>query len=131
MEITGVIERGAGQGAYFTSLDWVVDQLEQAVGFKPFPGTLNVRVADEDLSKLDAFFENWDCELIPDNPEFCSAGLKRVRINGIPAALIVPSEDVRIHGKEIVEIVADRHLKGSLGLDDGDTVIITDFDSVS
>ena len=71
-----------------------------------------------------------DCELVPDNPEFCSAGLKKVLINGIPAALIVPSEDVRIHGKEIVEIVADRHIKDALGLDDGDQVIITDFDFV-
>ena len=128
MEIVGVIEKGAGRGAYFTCLDWVVDQLEQAVGFKPFPGTLNVRIADEDLSKLDAFIEHRDCELVPDNPQFCSAGLKKVRINGIPAALILPSEDVRIHGKEIIEIVADRHIKDALGLADGDQVIITDVD---
>jgi CTP-dependent riboflavin kinase len=89
-----------------------------------------VRIADEDFPKLGAFFENWDCELVPDNPEFCSAGLKKVRIKGIPAALIMQSEDVRIHGKEIVEIVADRHIKDALGLVDGDQVTITDSDFV-
>lgn len=64
------------------------------MGFKPFPGTL------------------------------------KVRINGIPSALIMPSEEVPIHGKEIAGIVADRHINDALGLVDGDRVIITDVDSV-
>ena len=129
MNIIGTIEKGAGQGAFFTSLDWVVEQFEAVMGFKPFPGTLNVRVLDKDLSKLDRFFSEEDFEIVPDKPQFCSAQLKKIRVNGILAAAIFPSDDVRIHGKEIIEIMSNCHLKETLHLKDGDEVTITDFNA--
>ncbi|HKI48561.1 MAG TPA: DUF120 domain-containing protein, partial [Desulfobacteria bacterium] len=76
MEISGVIQRGAGKGAYFTQVDWVVKQCEKKLGMTPFPGTLNVRVNDDDFPKLDQFFLKTDFELIPDDPSFCAARLK-------------------------------------------------------
>jgi riboflavin kinase, archaea type len=124
MEIRGVIEQGTGQGAFFTSLDWVIEQFEKAMGFKPFPGTLNVRVSEEDLPKLEAFFAATDFELVPDNPDFCSAGVKCVQVNGIPAAVVIPSEDVRVHGNDVMEIMAGCHIKKALNLNDGDRVTI-------
>ena len=127
MKIVGTIERGAGQGAFFTTLDWVVEQFEKAMGFKPFQGTLNVRVSQEDLHKLDSFFAEEDFEIVPNDPQFCAARLKKVRVNDLPAAVVFPSEDVRIHGKEIIEIMSNCHIKETLLLTDGDQVIITDF----
>ena len=127
MEIKGRIETGAGQGAFFTSLEWVVGQFEREMGFKPFPGTLNVRVAPEDLNNLADFFRNLDFELASEDPNFCAARVKKVRINGIAGAAVFPADEVRIHEKEVIEIMADRHLKDSLGLADGDMVTITDF----
>ncbi len=44
MQLTGVIHSGAGKGAYFMQLDWVVRQCEDKLGFTPFPGTLNVHI---------------------------------------------------------------------------------------
>jgi HAD superfamily hydrolase (TIGR01509 family) len=126
MQITGQIESGAGKGAFFTSLDWVVEQFDQAMGFKPFPGTLNVRVSSEGIDDLEALFSEKDFEIHPDNPEFCAAGFKRVWVEGIPAAAVFPSEDVRIHGKDVIEIIAGRHIKSALSLADGDEVTITD-----
>lgn len=128
MEITGVVETGAGKGAFFVGLDWVVEQFEKAMGFKPFPGTLNIRVPPEELSKLEKFFSKTDFELVPDNPEFCSAGLKRLHINGIPAAAVFPSEDVRIHGKNVIEVIAGCHIKERLNLNDGDAVTMTEVE---
>ena len=125
MNITGVIEKGAGKGAFFTSLDWVVEQFEKGFGWKPFPGTLNVRVSREDLSKLTEFFAQKDLELIPDDSSFCSAGLKSVRVNGIQAAVVFPSEDVRIHSNDLIEVIAGCHIKDTLQLADGDSVTIS------
>lgn len=127
MEIKGFIEKGAGKGAFFTTLEWVVTQFEKEMGFKPFPGTLNVKIDVEDVSKLEGFFAKEDFQLVPDDPSFCTAGFKKVRVNGIPAAAVFPSENVRIHGKEVIEIMADRHIKDSLDLNDGDPVIITEL----
>ena len=129
MQISGVIQTGVGKGTFFTQLDWVVAQFERAMGFKPFPGTLNVRISEEQVAKLKSFFSHKDAELVPDNPEFCSAWLKKVWVNGIPGAAVFPSDDVRIHEEAIIEVMASCHLKESLGLADGDEVTITDSES--
>ena len=126
MKLKGVIQRGVGKGAFFTRLDWVVDQFEKVMGFKPFPGTLNVRISEEDVSELESFFSQKDGELVPDNTEFCSAWLKKVWVNGMPGAVVFPSDDVRVHEKAIIEVMAGCHLKERLRLTDGDEVRITD-----
>ncbi len=127
VKLTGTIQSGAGKGAYFTSLGWVISQLRKEMGFAPFPGTLNVRVADDDLPKMKAFFSEKDFELVPDDPQFCSAKVKKVKVNGITGVAVFPSEDVRIHGNEIVEIISSCHIKDALRLSDGDEVTITEF----
>jgi CTP-dependent riboflavin kinase len=124
MQITGVVEGGKGQGAFFVGLDWVIEQFEREMGFKPFPGTLNVRVSPGDVSELERLFSDRDFELIPDDPQFCSARVKRLSVNGLPAAAVLPSEDVRIHGKDVIEIMAGCHIKQALQLDDGDRVTL-------
>lgn len=124
MKITGVIETGAGKGSFFVGLDWVVSQLEKQLGFKPFAGTLNVRLNETDLAEAESFFGKKDFDLIPEDPTFCRAGVKRVNINGLPAAAVFPSEDVRIHGDRVIEIIAGCHIKDTLNLQDGDVVTI-------
>jgi CTP-dependent riboflavin kinase len=126
MEIKGVIQRGAGKGAYFTQVDWVVEQCEKKLKMTPFPGTLNVEVDEDDFPKLNQFFINTDFELIPDDPSFCAAKLKKVTINGVAAAVVRPSMDVRIHDNRTIELIAGCSLKERLGLDDGDGVTISD-----
>ncbi len=120
----GIIQSGSGRGAYFTRLDWVVEQCRRKLGYEPFPGTLNVRVIEDDLPHVDAFVQQADAELVPDDPGFCSARIKTVTLNGVSAAVVLPSEDVRIHEKRVMEILAPCNLKGSLGLNDGDLVTI-------
>lgn len=129
MKLTGIIESGTGEAAFFTQLDWVVEQFEKVLGSKPFPGTLNVRISDVDLLKLNGFFSEKDCELIPDNEKFCSASLKKVWINGIAGAAVFPGENVRIHEKSVIEIMSGYYLKGTLHLADGDEITITDCES--
>ncbi len=128
MKITGTIESGLGKGVFFTSLDWVVEQFERAMGFKPYPGTVNVRIVESDLPALKSLFAEKDFELVPDNPAFCTAWLKKVRVNGVPAAAVFPAEDVKVHGREIIELIAGEHLRNSYGLKDGDHVTITEFE---
>jgi len=121
----GVIQSGAGKGAWFTRLDWVVEQCRRRLGFEPFPGTLNVRLVGGDSKHVDAFLARWDAEIVPNDPSFCSARVKRVTVNGIAAAVVLPAEDVRIHEKRVIEILAPCSLKEALGLSDGDVVTVT------
>jgi len=126
LKIKGVIETGVGEGSFFTGLEWVVEQFEEEMGFKPFPGTLNVRVLKEEVPEMDAFFSSKDFELIPEDPQFCSAWLKRVWIKGILGAAVFPSEDVHIHKKEVIEVMSSCHLKDTLHLKDGDEIELED-----
>jgi riboflavin kinase, archaea type len=125
MEITGVIRSGAGKGAFFTQVEWVVSQCEHMLGYRPFPGTLNVHVLESDLAKLDSLFCKSDFELVPDDPAFCAAQVKKVMVNGIPGAVILPSEDVRIHTHNVIEVISARALKEALGVSDGDSVKVS------
>jgi CTP-dependent riboflavin kinase len=125
MEISGVIESGEGKGAYFTQVEWVVRQCERLLGYRPFPGTLNVYVRDSDLYKLNQFFQETDFDLVPDDPAFCAARVKKVTVNGIASAVVLPSDDVRIHENRVVEVISSCSLKKSLGLEDGDQVTIS------
>jgi CTP-dependent riboflavin kinase len=127
MKITGTIKSGVGKGAFFTQVDWVVRQCEELLGYKPFPGTLNVHVRDEDLDMLEEFFASHDCALVPDDPKFCAANVKKVKINGITAAVVLPSEDVRVHENRVIELIASCSLKEELGLGDGDAVTIEEL----
>jgi len=125
MEISGVIRSGVGKGAYFTQLDWVIEQCKNILGYRPFPGTLNVYIDDGDLHKLPQFFGKTDFQLVPTDPAFCSARIKKVTIEGIPAAVVIPSADVLIHESRVIEVIAASNLKVSLGLEDGNKVTIS------
>lgn len=126
MQICGVVQSGMGKGAFFTQIDWVVKQCEDKLGFRPFPGTLNVHICEEDLGKVDGFLSSTDGELVPDDPKFCSAQIKKVQVNDVAAALVLPSEDVRGHESRVVEIIASQSLKDLLGIDDGEMVTLSD-----
>ncbi len=106
MEISGVIQSGAGKSTFFTQVDWVVRQCEQMLGYRPFPGTLNIRVDDGDVDKLDNLFSVTDFELVPLDPSFCTAQVKKVMLNGIPSAVVKPSEDINIHKDRILEVIS-------------------------
>lgn len=122
--LTGTIEKGAGQGAFFTQLGWFVAQCRRALGWKPFPGTLNIRVNDTGLDALERFLGEADFEFVPDDPAFCSARVKKVTVNGIAAAVILLPDAVRIHEKRVLEVIAPCHLKSALGVGDGACVTL-------
>jgi len=53
-----------------------------------------------------------------------------VTINNESGAIIIPDEAVRVHGNEVVEIMAPLRLKNALNVEDGDslTVVVSAVD---
>jgi len=123
--LIGKIVSGARQAAFFTQLDWVQEQCAKKLGFRPYPGTLNLVIADSDADLLESLQGLDIMALIPSDPKFCSARTLPVTIKGIQGAIIIPAKDVQIHAKNILEVIAPVCLKEVLGLDDGDIVKIT------
>jgi len=125
-EIVATIVSGIGAGRQFVALPWFREAVRRAVGFDPYPGTLNVRVVD------DAGLACWRRlrgarGMRIDGPDVASCGgtLVPVMIEDVlPAAVIVP--DVTRHADDLLEVIAEVHLKSRLGRGDGDTIAIVE-----
>ena len=63
-------------------------------------------------------------ELVPPDSNFCSGYVFPVSVWGISGAIVAPAEEVRVHCKNIIEIISHVRLKDALGLDDGDWVTL-------
>ena len=125
LAITGKIVSGAGEGAYFTRIDWVQQQCEEKLGFKPHPGTLNLEISEEFLPAVEILDRQKGIELISPDPKFCNAKVFHSLFGGVNGAIIFPEEKVRVHPKNIIEIIAPLNIKASLNVKDGDSLEIT------
>ena len=125
---TGRIVSGVRKAAFFTQLDWVQNQCLEKLGFRPYPGTLNLEINQDDLPVIENLQKMDTEELIPADPNFCTAKVLTVSLGSARGAIIIPAEDVQVHGKNIVEIIAPIRIKEALKVNDGDsvTVIITE-----
>jgi CTP-dependent riboflavin kinase len=123
--IPGKILSGAGQGAYFTQLEWVRAQCLEKVGFAPWPGTLNLEIQMEHVAVIEEMRLKNGIELISPDDNFCSGYVMPAAVEGVSAAIVVPAEDVRVHKKNVIEIIAPQRLKETMGVKDGDTITIT------
>ena len=122
LEITGKIIGGAGEGVYFTQIDWVQQQCDEKLGYKLYPGTLNLEISEEFLPAIESLDQKKAIELISPDPKFCNAMVFQVSLGDIRGAIILPEEKVRIHPKNIIEIIAPLNLKAALNVDDGDYI---------
>jgi CTP-dependent riboflavin kinase len=122
--LTGKIVSGTGKGAYFTRIDWVLRQCNEKLGFKPYPGTLNLEISAEDLPIIESLDKEKGIELISPDPKFCNGKAFPVSLGEINAAIIIPEQKVRVHPKNIIEIIAPLNIKASLNIKDGDSVTV-------
>jgi len=125
LDLTGKIVSGVKQGEFFTQLAWVQEQCLEKLGFTPWPGTLNLEIPKDSLSIIEKLEPEEGIELVPPGSNYCSGRVFPVSVEGIPAAIVFPAEDVRVHGKNIVEIISPKMLKEVLGVKDGDWVRLT------
>jgi len=120
--LQGKIVSGVRKAAVFTRLDWVQAQCLEKLAFRPYPGTLNVELDGESLRAFDRLDTAAAVRLSPPDPIFCEARAMAVTVEGTPGAIIIPAEAVRVHGKQIIEVLAPVRLRDALQRDDGDLV---------
>jgi CTP-dependent riboflavin kinase len=124
LTVTGKIVTGEKKGAFFTQLDWVQNQCQEKLGFKPFPGTLNLEIEAAIIPRIEALLKKSGIELVPPDSNFCAGHVYPVSIMGVTGAIVAPAEDVRVHGKNIIELIAPTCLKDAMDVDDGDEIML-------
>ena len=122
--LTGKIVSGAKQGAFFTKLDWFQEQCLEQLGFRPYPGTLNIKVSIGNVPIIEALEKATKIDFIPPDSTFCSGKAVPVTAQGIRAAIVLPAAEVRVHGKDIIEVIAPVGLKEVLDVEDGDSITL-------
>jgi riboflavin kinase len=124
IRFTGRVVTGKGAAVGFTSSAWARDGFIRLVGIDPYPGTLNLMVAEgperEAWRRLQA--QPGIVMAAPD-PAWCDAVLFPVTVNDRErGAIVVPKVSGYDPGQ--VEIIAPVRLRGALGLRDGDPVVV-------
>lgn len=123
MEIKGIVTSGKGEGAYFMSLPIYKTQFVDKLDFIPFPGTLNLKIGDDEINAIHSIRED-KMEIIKGEGKFGDVLLIKAVINDtINGAIIFPKKTT--HGESILEFIASKNLKENLGIKNGDFVKIT------
>jgi CTP-dependent riboflavin kinase len=122
--VTGKVASGAQRAAYFINLPWVQEQCVEKLGFRPYPGTLNIKVSEEGLLSVMELRKSKGIILSSPSAEFCSAKALPALVELIGCAIIIPPENVSIHAENTLEIMAPVKLKDALGIRDGDLLTI-------
>lgn len=120
-ELRATVESGRREAAGFVALPWVTAGLQERYGFRPYPGTLNLRLdAPEARSRWAGLRAGAGWWTLPPGEEgFCPADCRPVRVEaGAFGAIVVPR--VRGYPEDLVEVVAAENLRDLLGLRDGD-----------
>ncbi len=124
IEFMGTVVSGLFEGAYYISKEGYRRQITEKLGFEPFPGTLNVRIMQDDLEKRRRLESGPGVHLegFKDGQRaFGSANCYPVTINDeVQGALIVAERS--IHDYNVMEVISPIYLRRKLGLADGDKV---------
>ena len=123
----GTVSSGLYEGAYYISRDGYRNQIREKLGFDPFPGTLNVKISQEDFEKRRRLEKHPSVILegFKDGERsFGACKMYPLLLNDeIRGALIVA--DRTIHDLSTMEIVSPVYLRRHFGLSDGDKVKVS------
>ncbi len=124
--IQGRLVTGLGEGAYY--VDVYASKLRAALGFKPYLGTLNVKVTDEDSRKAIGRMKNTPPLVLSgfrhEGRTFGDVICYRVKVNNEIEAAVVMAQRTH-HREDILEVVAPVDIRKTLNIDDDAKVTLT------
>jgi len=125
IELGGTVVSGLGEGQYYVSIDGYSEQFQKKLGFKPYPGTLNVKINENCLDlrqklnelpyiKINGFSDG--------KRTYGASDCYPVSVGGVFGYIIVPE---RTHYRQdLLEIIAPVKMRTELNLKDGDEVSV-------
>lgn len=126
ISIEGAVVDGLGEGAYY--VDMYAERFEKALGFKPFSGTLNVRIRDERARKALARMKQTPPLIVSgftkEGRTFGDVICYHVLVNQKVEGAVVIAQRTH-HGQNILEVISPFNLRRRLKLKDEDSVTLT------
>ena len=122
--ITGTLVTGMGEGQYYVNQPGYRSQFEEKLGYIPFDGTLNLKVGQKDLPKIEIMSRSRSVVVEGFQHEERTFGDVRcypATIKNLECAVTIPS---RSHYTDTLEVLCKYNLRHTLGISDGDQVEI-------
>ena len=129
IEMKGVLETGLGEGGYYISKKGYMKQFQSKLKWKPYEGTFNLRLNDDEIPKIEAMkaaegilIEGFEQEGRTFGKAWVfKCSLKNGKEIVQDCAIISPK---RTHYRRVVEIISPIFLRDKLKAKDGDTFSI-------
>ncbi|MCS7110420.1 MAG: DUF120 domain-containing protein [Candidatus Caldarchaeum sp.] len=128
VNLEGRVFSGYGEGSYYMSVPGYVKQVEEKLGFLPYPGTLNVTLLSKDSIENRMFLQKYaDIELTgfkDDRRTYGNVKAIRVILNDTePVVMVFPERS--LYDSSVAELISQYNLRDKLGLTDGSLVRIS------
>ncbi len=124
--VNGIVFSGEGLGSYFVAIASVKKQIIEKLGFTPYPGTLNIRLSENEARMLKRVLSSsTGVEIVPSKGFLRAHCFEALIVNSIKGAIVVP--DKESYPTNVLEFIAPVFLRGALTLRDGDEVEIRIF----
>ena len=124
--IKGTLVEGIGEGAYY--VDAYADRFQKALGFKPFSGTLNVKIVTEE-SRIAVSRMKHSPPLIvsgftDEGRTFGDVICYRTKVNDELEGAIVIAQRTH-HSPNILEVISPHNIRQKLKVNNGDEIKLT------
>lgn len=122
LRLKGRVASGLGEGRYYLDQKGYIEQFESKLGFRPYPGTLNIEVRGPELNKLRILKSSHAIAIEPFHDKertFGAVDAWNAQIADVACAAILPK---RTHHTRTLEVIASEYLRDRLKLKDGDEV---------
>ena len=129
IEMKGILETGLGEGGYYISKKEYMSQFQKKLKWKPYEGTFNLRLNDDEVPKIEAMkaaegilIEGFEQEGRTFGKAWvfkCSLKNDNEIVN--ECAIISPK---RTHYRRVVEVISPIFLRDKLKANDGDMFTI-------
>jgi len=126
LTLCGEVTSGLGEGSYYMSLPGYVKQFEDKLGFKPYPGTLNLTLKTQEDIRSRQELVNMGGIVVKG---FMHSGRRlgdvtcfHAELQGERAAVVLPTRTH--HSIATLEVIAPVNLRQKLRLKDGDVVAV-------
>ncbi|MFB6100044.1 MAG: DUF120 domain-containing protein [Candidatus Nanohalobium sp.] len=124
MELEGEVTSGLGKGRYYMSKEVYQEVFDEKLGFRPFPGTLNIKVDEEKREEFEESSETIEIREVydEDGERLSDVDVMPCSIEGVECGLL--NLEITDHDYSIAEVIAPVELREKFNLVDGDNVVL-------
>jgi riboflavin kinase, archaea type len=130
LEVKGTAFSGMGKGKYYVAHPEYQKRFEAALGYRPYPGTLNLKIQDKAivrrLVELRSSVGTKVAGFTLDGEQFSSLVCFDGRLMDERVTLLYI--DITHYNETVAELISPTYLRGKFGIKDGDEVSFQAWD---